>query len=242
MAGRRVTPPSSSSSHSAPSQSRSALLLLLATVVLIAFYYLTRADTIGVSGPGKSWFALTRPPLRPGLHFVSAAILLGLIPLLAARRLTGLDLRALGLGLGKWRSGLVCLAVGIPLAILAGRIAALSPAMRAVYPLDPSLTPDPMVFARSAAIQFLYFGAWEVLFRGVLLFGLLGLMGSLGSICTQTAVSVTAHFGRAINEAVSALPAGVVFGWVTLRLQSIWYIAVLHWLVAISMDWFILTT
>jgi len=225
-----------------PARFSPAWLLLVATLVLIAFYYLTRADTIGVSGPGRGWFALTRPPLQPSLHFLSAAVLLGLIPLLAAWKITGLGARGLGLGLGNWRAGLVVLAVGIPLAILAGWIASRSPDMRAVYPLDPSLTAEPMVFLKSAAIQFLYFGAWEILFRGVLLFGLLGLMGSFGAICTQTAVSVTAHFGRAINETFSALPAGLVFGWVTLRLQSIWYIAVLHWLVAMSMDWFILTT
>jgi len=220
----------------------SAWLLAVATLVLLAFYYLARVDAIGVSGPGKSWFALTQPPLTPVAHFAAAAVLLGLIPLLAARRLTGLDLRALGLGLGRWRAGLACLAIGIPLAVLAGRIAALSPAMRAVYPLDPALTAEPLVFARGAALQFLYFGAWEVLFRGVLLFGLIGLMGATGSILTQTALSVTAHFGRALNETFAAVPAGLVFGWLTLRLESIWYVAVLHWLVGVSMDWFILTT
>ena len=226
----------------APASPRSAWLLVVATLVLVAFYYFARADAIGVSGPDRPWFAITRPPLQPAGHFVAAAVLLGLIPLLAARHFTGLDLRALGLGLGNWRAGLACLAVGIPIAILAGRIAANSPAMRAVYPLDPLLTPDPVVFARGAALQFLYFGAWEVLFRGVLLFGLIAWLGATGSILSQTALSVTAHFGRAINETFAALPAGLVFGWVTLRLQSIWYIAVIHWVVAVSMDWFILTT
>ena len=230
------------SAPTAPASPRSAWLLVVATLVLVAFYYFARADAIAVSGPDRPWFAITGPPLKPSAHFVAAAVLLGLIPLLAARRLTGLDFRALGLGLGNWRAGLACLAVGIPIAILAGRIAANSPAMRAVYPLDPLLTPDPVVFARGAALQFLYFGAWEVLFRGVLLFGLIAWLGATGSILSQTALSVTAHFGRAINETFAALPAGLVFGWVTLRLQSIWYIAVIHWVVAVSMDWFILTT
>ena len=177
--------------------------------------------------------------MQPGLVDAGEA---NLIPLVAARWLTGLDLRGLGLGLGRWRIGLGCLAVGIPLAILAGWIAARSPAMRAVYPLDPSLRAEPLAFARGASLQFLYFGAWEVLFRGVLLFGLVGTLGETGAIFGQTGLSVTAHFGRAINETFAALPAGLGFGWVTLRLQSIWYIAVIHWVAAVSMDWFILTT
>ena len=56
----------------------------------------------------------------------------------------------------------------------------------------------------------------------------------------QTVLSVTAHFGRAINETASALVAGPIFGWVDLKVGSIWYVAILHWLVGVSMDWFIL--
>ena len=65
-------------------------------------------------------------------------------------------------------------------------------------------------------------------------------LGGATANVLQTALSVTAHFGRAINETASALPAGLVFGWVDLKLDSIWYVAILHWLVGVSMDWFIL--
>ena len=187
-------------------------------------------------------------PISIKQHNASCLPLTGVIalgdwhPVLAARRVTGLTLRDLGLGLGAWRVGLAWLAVGVPLAILAGRIAALAPAMRAVYPLDPTLTADPRVFARYAALQFLYFGSWEVLFRGVLLFGLRAPFGAASSNVVQTALSVTAHFGRALNETLAAVPAGVVFGAIDLRVGSIWYVALLHWIVGVTMDWFILTT
>jgi len=219
-----------------------AALLIVATLALVAFYYLARADAVGVYSGPRGWFVLTAAPLAPPLHFAVAALLLAGIPVLAARRLTGLTLRDLGLGLGAWRVGLAWLAVGVPLAILAGRIAALAPAMRAVYPLDPTLTADPRVFARYAALQFLYFGSWEVLFRGVLLFGLRAPFGAASSNVVQTALSVTAHFGRALNETLAAVPAGVVFGAIGLRVGSIWYVALLHWIVGVTMDWFILTT
>jgi membrane protease YdiL (CAAX protease family) len=52
---------------------------------------------------------------------------------------------------------------------------------------------------------------------------------------------LTAHFGRAIGETFAALPAGFVFGWVTLRVRSIWYIALIHWTVGVSLDWFMVS-
>ena len=117
-------------------------------------------------------------------------------------------------------------------------LGAASPAIRAVYPLFPAAAHHG--FVAYALLQFLYFGAWEVLFRGVLLFGLRRDLGNGPANVLQTALSVTAHFGRAINETASALPAGLVFGWVDLKLGSIWYVALLHWLVGVSMDWFIM--
>ncbi|HEX9704891.1 MAG TPA: CPBP family intramembrane glutamic endopeptidase [Gemmatimonadales bacterium] len=221
---------------------KGGFLLFVCTACLVAFYYLVRADAIGVFAPGRGWTQLTRGPLGPTGHLVGAAVVLALLPVLAARRLTGLTLRDLGLGLGKWREGLLWLALGVPLAVLAGWLGSRSPVMRAVYPLDPSLTPDAVRFIPYALAQFLYFGAWEVLFRGVLLFGLRGRTGDGLANAVQTGLSVTAHFGRALDETAAALGAGALFGWITLRTGSVWYLAVVHWLVGVSLDWFIVAT
>lgn len=216
------------------------LLVLLATGCLVTFYYLARADSVGVSSPARVWRSLTGTPLDASWHFVASAVLLGAIPVIGARLLTGLTLRQLGLGLGRWREGLRWLALGIPLAIVAGYIGAQSASMRAVYPLDPRVPADAASFVPYALTQFLYFAAWEVLFRGVLLFGLAARIGGGPANAVQTAVSVTAHFGRALNETTAALGAGFVFGWITLRTRSVWYLAVVHWVIGVSQDWFIL--
>ena len=216
---------------------RPEILLLVVTLALLVFYYLGRVDTIGVYSESRGWTAMTLPPLSSPLHYLASAAVLGAVPLLFAWRLSGARLSQLGLGLGDWRRGLALLAFGIPLAVLAGWIASREPAMRAVYPLDPELARGN--FLAYAVLQMLYIGAWEVLFRGVLLFGLRGIWTEHGANALQTSLSVVAHFGRAINETFSAFPAGVVFGWVTVRVGSIWYIAVIHWVVGVSMDWFI---
>jgi membrane protease YdiL (CAAX protease family) len=217
-------------------------LLGIATAALYVFYYVLRADAVGVYSVARGWNTLAAVRVSLPAHYVGAAFILGVVPVVAAVLITGMRPKQLGLGLGDWRAGIACVAAGLPLAIVAGWVASTGAPMRAVYPLDPAVTAELGSFAPYAALQFLYYGAWEVLFRGVLLFGLAGRMGSGGANLAQTGLSVTAHFGRAWSETLSALPAGIIFGLVTLRLRSIWYIAVIHWVVGISMDWFILAS
>ena len=112
--------------------------------------------------------------------------------------------------------------------------------MRAVYPLTSKLRPAASSFVPHALRSFLYFGAWEVFFRGFVLFGLRGRLGDGPANAVQTALSVVAHFGRPLPETLSALPAGLLFGWIDLRLGSVWYVAVIHWTVGMSVDWFLL--
>lgn len=211
-------------------------LLLVAVCSLTLFYYGMRADEIGSRRAGSSWSAMTAPPRAPLEHYVGSFALLAVLPVLAAA-LLGRRPRDLGLGLGRARLGLAWLAAGIPVAVLAAHTGAGSRLMRAVYPLDPTL--DAHGFLPAAAVQFLYFGSWEVLFRGVLLFGLRPQLGSGTANAVQTAMSVLAHFGRAPDETFAAIPAGLLFGWVDLKVGSIWYVAVLHWIVGAGVEGFI---
>jgi membrane protease YdiL (CAAX protease family) len=218
---------------------REEWVLVPAVLGLLAFYYLARADTIGVSSSDRGWTPMTGPSLSAWQHFLSAGILLGGFPLLVVWLATRRSPARLGLGIGRWREGLRWLAVGVPLAILAGRLAAASPTMRAVYPLYPGGLERAGAFWTYAALQLLYYGAWEILFRGVLLFGLMDALGARASNLVQTGLSTTAHFGRALPETFMALPAGLVFGAVALRTRSVWYVALIHWTAGVSMDWFI---
>lgn len=219
-----------------------AWIVIAAALLLATFHYWARADTVGVLSAGRGWVSLTRGTLRPALFFPGAALLLGVLPVLAIRAVTGLRAREIGLGLGRWRLGLAWLALGLPLAVLAGKLGSWSPEMRAVYPLDPTMDASPGRFIPYAGLQFLYFGSWEVLFRGVLLFGLKDRIGTASANALQTAISVTAHFGRPLAETFAAVPAGLVFGWIGLRVRSVWYVAILHWVAGVSVDWFLLQT
>jgi membrane protease YdiL (CAAX protease family) len=219
---------------------RAGLVMVTAVVALMGMYYFARPDAIGVFSPLRGWRVMTPGARAPLVHFAASAVLLGLAPVLVARWIGGFSLRELGLGLGNWRRGLAWLAVGVPLAVVAGKMAGGQVGMRAVYPLDPTLPPTMQAFLPYAAFAFLYYGAWEVLFRGVLLFGLLARFGATNANITQSALACTAHFGRAINETLAALPGSALFGVVTLTTRSIWYAALIHWTVGMSTEWFAL--
>ena len=214
-------------------------LILVAVLALTLFYYLARVDTIGVTTLSRAWHPMTGSPLAHGSHNLAAGLMLGLIPVLCARYLCGLSWRGLGLGLGSRKRGLVWLAIGIPVAILAAKFSATQPAMRAVSPLNPDLTAAPVSFSLHALTQFAYYGAWEVLFRGVLLFGLRDRIGFANANILQTALSVVAHFSRPFPETLAAIPAGLAFGGIAGRTRSIWYVAIIHWVGGTAQDWYI---
>ena len=221
--------------------SRPAWIILVAMIALTQFYYWTRADVIGVTAASRNWVEMTREPISMLGHNLAAGLILGLIPLLCARGLCGMGFRDLGLGIGRPGKGLVWLAVGIPVAILAAKFSSAQPEMRAVYPLDPGLTSQAGPFARHGGLQLIYYSAWELLFRGILLFGLKEKFGFASANIIQTALSVVAHFGRPFTETASAIPAGLAFGGIARQTGSIWYVVIIHWVVGMAQDWFIVS-
>jgi len=223
-----------------PLPGRTEGVILTSVVALLLFYYLARADVIGTLSAGRGWTLTADGALPVRLHFVAAALLLGVLPAAAARLLTGKRWRDLGLGIGNRSRIARWLAVGVPLALVAGRIASGSASMRGIYPLDAGLSRNLGEFVPYALFQFLYYAAWEVLFRGVLLFGLKDRLGASGANVLQTALSTIAHFGRPFTETFAAIPGGLVFGIVGLRTGSIWTIVIVHWLLGTATDWFIL--
>ncbi|HEX9691664.1 MAG TPA: CPBP family intramembrane glutamic endopeptidase [Gemmatimonadales bacterium] len=230
MAQKPANAPRVSPDHAA------AALIAVAAVVLTVFYYYARVDTVGVIS-SRGWSSMTGTPRSVATHAALAVLLLAVIPVAVARLILRCSLADLGLGLGDWRRGVTLLAAGLPLAVLAGWIGSRSPLMQAVYPLATSA--PGAGFVPYALLLFLYFGAWEILFRGVLLFGLRHSTGEWTANASQTGLSMTAHFGRAINETAIAFPAGLLFGWIDLRVGSLWYLAIVHWCVGVSMEWFI---
>ena len=85
------------------------------------------------------------------------------------------------------------------------------------------------------AVYALQFFCVEFFFRGYLLFALEKRFGT-GAIAFMIVPYCMIHFHKPLPEALGAIVAGVVLGWLALRTRSIWGGWLLHVAVAVSMD------
>lgn len=221
-------------------EARPAWLIIVAAGALTLFSYLGRVDLLGTAHPGGEWTSLTRPPLSLWQHNLAAALLLGFVPAVVAGFLNGRSWRGMGLGGGRRLRGILWLGVGIPVAILLGKLSAGHPEVQAVYPLGGARPGGEGAFVLHAVTQLAYYASWEILFRGVLLHGLTPRFGFAGANALQTALSVVAHFGRPMSETLAALPAGLAFGGVVRHTGTVWYVVIIHWTAGVSQDWFLM--
>jgi membrane protease YdiL (CAAX protease family) len=84
---------------------------------------------------------------------------------------------------------------------------------------------------------FFYIG-WETLFRGFMQFGLRSL-GDWNAILIQTALSCIAHLGKPAAEIYSSILGALVWGVVVFRSRSLLYVLIVHWLLGVSLDYFV---
>ncbi|MDZ7263500.1 MAG: CPBP family intramembrane metalloprotease [candidate division KSB1 bacterium] len=173
--------------------------------------------------------------------FISMFIWLGLLPLLIVHFVFNEPLSNYGLRLGNWRQGII--STLILLAIIA--VFFLYPSshsidFRQVYPFDRSAGRSILAFLRFEALRgLLFYSAWEFFFRGFMLFGLRKYVGDWLAICIQTIPSCLWHVGLPVGEILASIPAGIVFGIMALRMNSIFWVFWLHFLIGVVLDLFI---
>ncbi len=180
--------------------------------------------------------------------FGSSVFFYLVMPLLLAFVTRGSFHNRYGLGLGDWRQGLAIsglfLAVMLPLVWFA---ATHVPEFKGMYPLagngayarslgDSQTHYSLGVFAAYELGYLAYFIAWEFLFRGWMVHGLLPTMGRNAAILVQVAPFAIMHFGKAQPETLGAVIAGVALGVLSVRTRSMWYGALIHGVIAVWMD------
>jgi membrane protease YdiL (CAAX protease family) len=150
------------------------------------------------------------------------------------------SLSAIGLGPGDLGRGLPIVAVGVPVAILAGWIGSRDPALREFYPFSKEALHSVRRFAAyELAYILLYYTAWEFLYRGILFFPLIPAIGLVPALGVETLLSTLYHIGHPPSELLAAAGAGLVFGLIAYWTGSFFYTALLHAAVGVSTDTFI---
>lgn len=238
------------------------LYIAVASLSCILFFHLTSLD----AGAARSLPILgALPGDLPGywMRFILSFSLLGIVPALAALLFRERP-AALGLSLRvpllkkPWFWLLVPLAAGI------GALGALSPDLAAYYPYSRDLiqrvreTGFSSFFLHFAAYAILYYLPWELFFRGFLLLpfafqaepilspaskkptaekSLPSAMAAL--VFFQTIPSTMLHFGHPLSELLSAIPAGIFFGFLAWKTKSIFPGFFLHAAIGFGTDLFI---
>ncbi len=153
------------------------------------------------------------------------------------------SLKDFGLGLGDIKMGLKILSFFIPLVVITIYYAAKMPDLRTEYPLAKSLLTNQSHLGVYELFYILfYYIAWEFYFRGFLLFGLKDRFGAFNAVLIQTISSCLVHIGKPEGEIIGSIIAGVIFGLIALRTKSIWYVFIIHALIGVLTDLYIIYT
>ncbi|MDQ7824580.1 MAG: CPBP family intramembrane glutamic endopeptidase [Candidatus Eremiobacteraeota bacterium] len=113
--------------------------------------------------------------------------------------------------------------------------AAFQKSFLSVYPFYLPSAGKWQLFLIFEAFYLLQFFSLEFFFRGYILFSLERTFG-VYSIFIMTIPYCMIHFPKPALEALAAILAGIVLGWLALRTRSIWYGVMIHMSVALTMD------
>lgn len=213
-------------------------VVLLASVTIVAlhryFGRITFAPNIfpSISSRDAAWFECG-----------STFILMGLVPLAIVTLIFRESGRDYGLRLGDWKFGLRFIAITFPIIAAVSLYPATKiPEMRVFYPIDQGAGLSVSAFLQLELPSAVLLFGWEFLFRGFMLFGLRDRVGSWMAICIQTIPSVLWHIGLPFGVTFGAIPGGLMFGYLSLRTNSILWPLLLHYLIWVGLDLFIVLT
>ncbi|MEP7268373.1 MAG: CPBP family intramembrane glutamic endopeptidase [Saprospiraceae bacterium] len=151
------------------------------------------------------------------------------------------SLRDYGFLMGDWKSGFKIVLFSIPIIVLISYLSSNQLDFRAEYPLAKSLiSHHEYILPFELAYIIFYYIAWEFFFRGFILFGLKAELGAVSAVLIQTISSCLVHIGKPESEIFSSMLAGIIFGAIALRTKSFWYTFIIHALLGVSLDLFII--
>ncbi len=217
-------------------QRKPTVVLLSSTVLMAAWwcfgspqFYL---DHFTAEGAG--------PSAAPAVYcFTSCFVLLGLIPALIVKCVFRESLAGYGLGPGDRARTLRSLLILGPLFLVGGYISSRTPAVAAYYPINDAACDSAGAFAAHAGWYLLFYLGWEFHFRGFVQFGLRDSLGATNAILIQVMASALLHFGRPDVETFASILGGILWGWLAFRTRSILSGLGQHYLLGISLDFFL---
>lgn len=204
----------------------------VATVVQVGYWYL--------GSPGPSLLHGTPRTLGAAVVNIGWALALLLAVPAVLLHLFG-DLRRIPVGLGNWRLGLpLTLALGLGAALLM-YVGSGDVALQRTYPWAGDWPGRSLLhFVTWGALYALYYAAFEFFYRGFILRVLEPRWGLEAAVWTQVLLSTLIHVGKPLAETLAAFPAGFLFAFLAVRTRSLVWPILLHLVVGLATDAFVL--
>ena len=134
--------------------------------------------------------------------------------------------------------------IGPVLVFILGLFTCQDPIMNSEYPLSKLIGTSWAIFIFYEAVYFFYFFAYEYTMRGYLQWGLkrenTTFKGIVVILMIQTVITTFFHIGKPVTEIIAAFAIGSVFGYLCLKLESIWYVTFVHFIMNVFLDILIL--
>ncbi len=206
--------------------SSTVLTLLWKYFGTVEFYADSLADHIGFGDPDA---------MAAFYQFGSCLVLLGVVPGVIIKLVFRERLADYGLQFGHRLYTTRTFLIAVPFVVVVGYFAAFDPTMREVFPVNKQAgltTP----FLLHVVTYALFYVGWDFHFRGFLQFGLADSMGLVRAILVQTMASSLLHIGRPVTETFAAIGAGILWGWLAYRTNSILSGLLQHILIGVVVD------
>ncbi|MCX7984604.1 MAG: CPBP family intramembrane metalloprotease [Bacteroidetes bacterium] len=171
--------------------------------------------------------------------FLTAFLMFGLIPVLIISLLFRESLKEYGFQVGDWKYGILTVGVLVPLFIVLSYFSAQNPEFVKEYPINRSACTCSTAFLLHSFLYLLYYIGYEILMRGFIQCGLRKYFGDWNAILVQTVISTLFHIGKPTGEIYASILGGIIWGWIVFRSRSLLYVLLMHWILGISLDFFI---
>lgn len=220
-----------------PAHYESVLSIGLAGVCFSIYWFVTINPKI------KIWFFTNHQVEKAWINFVvfqklTGVLFLGVIPLIVVLTTTDYSASELGINLKHPGQSLIYIAIMGILIVLLNFFAGKNPERLKDYPQMRIANWTTKILAINTTGWILYLLAYEILFRGVLLFLCYDSFGFWPAVAINIGLYATTHIPKGAGETFSTIPYGLLLCFITISTESILVAFATHLIMALSNDLF----
>ncbi len=213
------------------------LILLLCTLGFTAYHFLSHDPGLEKRflkkyGPEKG------PTQQVFFQRYIGMLTIGLLPAIILWLFLGKSPLAYGIGVEKLDTSLLWIAGLGAIIIPLNFFRTSSPKNLALYPMIREAVWSKKLVFQNAISWIAYLFGYELMFRGILLFGLVPLLGVWPAIAVNAALYAFAHIPKNVGETLGAIPLGIFFCLLSLHSGTIWIAFSTHIIIALSNSFF----